>query len=278
MSNAISDNEILNAFALAFPFLSILFDGEASFAITNKDHYIFTQMSPSLNLRCTVGDPVPEGGAVFESLQSGKVIIRDVPERVYGKPFSSYAIPIKDSEGIVAGVVVTGKSLTKRNKVQIYTNSINTNLQQISMAMNGLSAAIQEDVKNNTENLFYAQDTNKKAKNSTEILTIVKKVAMQTNLLGLNAAIEAARAGKAGKSFSVVAEEIGTLSDMVDSSMGKMDETLGGINKAINGIADRIEKANEVIQKQAAALEEIATSIEALSATSQNLQELSKIL
>ena len=280
MASTISDNEVLNAFNVVLPYLSVIFENEASIAITNKEVYLKNQSCAALaKLGDTVaGDPVPKGGAAFDALKTGKTIVKDVPAKVYGVPFKSYAIPIKENNGDIAGLVIVGKSLEKRTEVLNYSQTLSSSLQQITVAVNDLSETIQEMVTANSENLDFVNETSEKAKETSEILKIVKKVSTQTHLLGLNAAIEAARAGQAGKAFGVVADEIRSLSDSVGSSMNRMDDVLNGINNAITGINERIEKTNEAFQTQAATIKEIAASIKSLSDSAKKLQQLSEML
>lgn len=278
MSEVVSENEILNAFNLVMPYLSVLFDDEASIALTSKDKYLKNQPCPSLMLKSDPGDPIPHQGACYEAIQTGKTVVHDVPEQVYGIPFKSYAVPVKEKNGEVAGVILVGKSLAKRKEMSDYSQTLSSSLQQITEAVNELSSSIQQLVKTNSENLAFVKKTNENAHKSTEILNMVEKVSVQAKLLGFNASIEAANAGQAGKGFTIVAQEIGTLSDTISSSIHNMEQIYNGINDAISGIDDRTEKTGNAFEEQAATLEEVAASVSALNETAKKLEKLSQKL
>lgn len=84
-------------------------------------------------------------------------------------------------------------------------------------------------------------DLQNEAKNITKILTTIKEITDQTNLLSLNASIEAAKAGEYGKSFAVVANEIKKLAD--NSKLAAIE-----IDNLIVKILHKIEKVSEAVQ------------------------------
>jgi methyl-accepting chemotaxis protein len=76
----------------------------------------------------------------------------------------------------------------------------------------------------------------------TEITNVIKKIAGQTNLLALNAMIESARAGENGRGFTVVADEIGKLSEQTT-------ESIAGIETIINEVGSAIDKTREYMKQ-----------------------------
>ncbi|MFA0816103.1 MAG: methyl-accepting chemotaxis protein [Anaerofustis sp.] len=277
-SNFDTDNEVLKAFELIAPYFDIIMDNEANLALANRTHYIANHTCPALRMKAGAGDPIPEGGSAWEAIHTGQICIKDVSAEVFGVPFKSYSIPVRNEDGTIEGAVSVGKSLQKRSEVLDCAQGLSSSLIQITSAVNELSDTVQNVVKTNTENIEFVNNTDQKAKETNEILNIVRKVSRQTHLLGINASIEAAKAGQYGKSFEVVANEIRSLSESVSNSMNRMEDVLGGISAAISEMKKRIEQSNDAISSQASTLEEIAASIESLNSTARELNNLSEKL
>ena len=154
------------------------------------------------------------------------------------------------------------------------SESINDTVMHVSAAMEELAASA-HDVNDNQKEL------NKEIKNVdaisskiNEFTSLIKNIAKQTRLLGLNASIEAARAGTAGAGFGVVAEEIGKLADNSSETVDKIQEFTGKINESVNETVSKGEATSQIVDQQSIAIEGAAKDLTGLSETTARLFEL----
>ena len=99
----------------------------------------------------------------------------------------------------------------------------------------------------------------------SEIVHAINEIAEETNLLSLNASIEAARVGDAGRGFAVVAEEIRKLSDQCLESAAQIEALVKDINTKTNDVVDIATQADTVVTSQADAVEETTNSFKLIS-------------
>jgi methyl-accepting chemotaxis protein len=106
----------------------------------------------------------------------------------------------------------------------------------------------------------------------------VVEIANSTNLLSLNASIEAARAGDAGRGFAVVATEVQTLSRSTKETTGHISEKLNNVNESVKDILQKIRQISESIETENEEMSTINATIEELHAAADEIAKMAETL
>lgn len=121
----------------------------------------------------------------------------------------------------------------------------------------------------NTETAALTQALEEKAENIGKIVDTILNISGQTNLLSLNASIEAARAGDAGKGFAVVASEIRTLSDTTKDSaveianvIESLVENIKNASKNMDATVESVEEQNKLIEETVQKFSDIKVAVD----------------
>ena len=134
----------------------------------------------------------------------------------------------------------------------------NDNLEEAKEEVIKLTSSVQTSAQKESE---LAQEMERLANEATqvkEVLEVISDIADQTNLLALNAAIEAARAGEHGRGFAVVADEVRKLAERTQKSLAEINATINVIMQSITDASGNMNANAQDIQ----ALSEISTNVE----------------
>lgn len=158
------------------------------------------------------------------------------------------------------------------DNINVMANGINESLQESSAGLEEMSASSDHQVSSIESLNDIILDAKNKVMETNQIIDFIQKLSRQTNILGINASIEAARLGNEGRGFNIVANEVRKLADSTATSVMKIDEVLKNIQSVIVNISDSIQtytvtskEQAQVVQSLAYELENITTSLDSFT-------------
>ena len=179
-------------------------------------------------------------------------------------------------------------SIEQSKNSNVNISNTNETLQDISKSINDLSNVVQVNSEKQLAIATKLQELSNDTDQVKNVLDVISDIAEQTNLLALNAAIEAARAGEHGRGFAVVADEVRHLSSNTTQATQDIQQLIGAIQASSSHALEQVEKSSSVatlsLEKSSAAGEAFeaitssvdqirnhATEVSNLSTTQNNL-------
>lgn len=199
--------------------------------------------TPVLSIGELFRDPT---GAVGEVLRRGVPKHNILPkDTVTNEEFEGEIVPIKEG-GKVVGCIVSSYSVNSEKEMQSIVGQFHKSVKNVDDTI--------QNVVNGTEKIFKMlgnmnEMTSGVEEDVNEAREVVNKIsgnASHSNILALNASIEAARSGEAGRGFAVVATEMGKLAKDSGESAAEIKKTLDDIIGHLGDVITSIKEANEV--------------------------------
>ncbi len=270
-------SNLLDCFVKIAPYLNSLTIDDIGVTVTDTEKYLTFVKGNQVPQLVNEGEPIPEGTVVAECMKKGRKVINKVSADIFGFPYIACGIPIKENNKII-GAVSFVISIDKQEKLLSLAEELSSGLEELTQSSLLIDEGSEKlfDVTNRL--LVKSSESNVHIEETDGILKFIQNIAGQTNLLGLNAAIEAARVGQEGRGFGVVAQEIRKLALNSSESIQKIEEILKGIKETSAEQSKIINEINSITRNQAEAIRNINSSVQQLYAAINLLLEEAKSL
>jgi len=270
MGCVMGDLNVLDAFVQLVPVLPDLLMHKVGMVVADKEKWLAANSIPEIANQVVVGQVLKEGAAVSIAMREKRRVVIQVPKEVYGVSYVAVSMPIME-KGEVIGAVAIHESLEEQEVLQSTAVNLADSVKDLTTAMEAISHKAEELATRGSNLQAAANAANNQVAQTDEVIHFIKSVAVKTNMLGLNAAIEAARVGEQGRGFSVVAEEVRKLAENSAESAEKITQTLTKIRDSIAEINGEIARISEVNVEQAAIIKQISDHSHDLSGISENV-------
>lgn len=267
----INTEDMFSAFVLTAPFWQKASIRDTGFALTDREKYVMYSPSKKLDLKIAPGTLLKPGTAVMRAMQENcRVVIRG-DKATFGIPYIAMAYPIAAENGEIVGGFVIVESTAEQDSLNEMANQLSDNITGLASTTEQISAQTQEIAAVTNRLAEVAQASQAHVKETDQVISLIKHIAGQNNLLGLNAAIEAARVGDAGRGFGVVAEEIRKLAWTTTESIKKIEQIVTIIQRDSTSNFQQLTQVKSVVAQVADAISQVAGSVVEAGDLSQQL-------
>lgn len=221
-----------------------------------------------------VGDKMDDTtGAFAEAIATGRKKQNFLPKEVMGcSAFEGVLVPIKDGDDVV-GCLAYSYSVENNEEVKDMAQDFQNSIQAIDESVQSVIDGIQNLFNMLSGMTELTTGINYDVQEVTDVVQKISGNASRSNILALNASIEAARSGDAGRGFAVVANSMGELANDSGSSAKEIGDKLNIMQEHLSAINASISDANNVAKSHMDSVSEIHEKLEKTISLAEEMQK-----
>ena len=272
------EQEVFGWYEHVLPVIQNVFNGEIGVTLTDCEKIILYCPSKRLDFKITPGAQLKPGSGIYRAVHEKKRIFLKMDKALYGQPYITMATPIYDQQRKLIGSIAITQTTDQQEKLQEMAAILTDTINLLASTTEEVSAQTQEIAVICKHMAGATRQSHSRISETNQVVGFIKLIAGQTNLLGLNAAIEAARVGEQGRGFGVVAEEIRKLATSSADSITKIDKMIKTIQGESNQSVEQVEHIENVLGEIAGAISQVAMAVQQAAEMSRQLDEIANNL
>ncbi|MDE7062348.1 MAG: hypothetical protein K2O73_03780 [Lachnospiraceae bacterium] len=269
--------QILEALLETIPIMKKALNLDAQICLCDREKTIGVWYGDSFRMDIDVGTYLdinhPGDDMMLKVIETGEGSSGNLPAFVYGVPTNGILTPIKEN-GQVVGVLSTAVSIENNTKMNEQIQTVNEELVDTQQGVDAIVNSA-EQIKTQLDMLQQLSSTVEGLVHQTsEIIGEIQQNSKRSNIIALNATIEAARVGEAGRSFTVVAHEMGELAKHNNESTKRITEQIREVFSSMNQMTEQFKELVDLAHRQ---VDTTGTMTETLGQVTANVARLADI-
>jgi type III secretion system FlhB-like substrate exporter len=253
---------VFEHFLYVLPLLNELLPGDVGVSLTDREQYLLYKPGKRLDLKVAPGSPVKEGSTVWKTMTEKRRVVMKVDKALFGQPCIAAAIPVYNPEGEIIGAASIQETVERQEALKEMATKLADSISTLASTTEEISAQAEEIAAASRGMAETMRASQIRVRETEGVLGLIRTIANQTNLLGLNAAIEAARVGDLGRGFGVVADEIRKLASESAVAVKKTEDIIRLIQKDNADAGGEMEQVSATIFQVTEAIAHIAAAVQ----------------
>lgn len=272
------NQEILEHYIYALGKLNDIQANDMGVCIADAEKYLFYRPARGLNLKLVSGEEVNRGTVLYQAMIEERKIIRKMDASLYGVPYIGIGTPIHNKRGEVIGGIAITEPVEKYETLKQSAILIESNIETINNTVEEITSQYAEISSSSQKLIKTLEESQERVLQTNSVIKLIENISRQTNLLGLNAAIEAGRVGSLGRGFGIVATEIRKLAITTDESIKDIANKIKLIQDDSNNNLNQTYQIVDVIAQISEELALVAESVQHVNDRAHQLNRLADTL
>ncbi|MDF2500860.1 MAG: methyl-accepting chemotaxis protein [Anaerosporomusa subterranea] len=269
-------SSILGHFVAAAPVIQALQQGDFTVSVNDVQKCLIYLPGKKIDFGVRAGDLLQQCHLGYRVISERRRIISEVTAEAsaWKIPYRAVGVPLIEDSGEVVGSIVLTEATQRKSMLRELSEQADTVMAQSATAVREIAVRAEGLAAAGGQIGDVSAMVLSQMKHTDDTLGLIRYIADQTQLLGLNAAIEAARLGQQGRAFNVVASEVRTLANQSEKSVQEIAKGFQMLRAETDRLSIVSREVGRASGDQAASTQQILAGMEGLQALINSMRNL----